>query len=68
MIYAKKGYLDKLNIEILNVVSLSESLYTFNSEHADVFYGTQYEYKNVFRKNPNVIPIMLLNKSDGGML
>ena len=66
LIYAKeKGYLDKLNIEILNVVSLSESLYTFNSEHADVFMGTQYEYKVASEKNPNVIPIMLLNKSDG---
>lgn len=67
LIYAKeKGYLDKLNIELLNVVSLSENLHTFNSGNADIFMGTQYEYKVALQKNPEVIPIMLLNKSDGG--
>jgi len=67
LIYAKeKGYLDKLNIELLNVVSLSENLHTFNSGNADIFMGTQYEYKVASQKNPEVIPIMLLNKSDGG--
>ncbi|AXK49167.1 hypothetical protein CRU87_08595 [Aliarcobacter trophiarum LMG 25534] len=67
LFYAKeKGLLDNLNIELLSVVSLSESLYTFNSNHADIFLGTQYEYKMSSMKNSQVVPIMLLNKSDGG--
>jgi NitT/TauT family transport system substrate-binding protein len=67
LFYAKElGYLDALNIKLLSVVSLSESLYTYKSTHADVFLGTQYEYKESLKTNNKVIPIMLLNKSDGG--
>lgn len=67
LFYAKeKGLLDKLNIELLSVVSLSESLHTYKSNHADIFLGTQYEYQETFKRNNQVVPIMLLNKSDGG--
>lgn len=67
LFYAKeKGLLDKLNIQLLSVVSLSESLYTYKSKHADVFLGTQYEYQETFKRDNQVVPIILLNKSDGG--
>lgn len=67
LFYAKElGYLEALNIKLLSVVSLSESLYTYKSTHADVFLGTQYEYKESLKTNNKVVPIILLNKSDGG--
>ena len=67
LFYAReKGLLDKLNIQLLSVVSLSESLHTYKSKHADVFLGTQYEYQETFKRDNQVVPIMLLNKSDGG--
>lgn len=67
LFYAKeKGLLDKLNIQLLSVVSLSESLYTYKSKNADVFLGTQYEYQETFKRDNQVVPIILLNKSDGG--
>ncbi|MGJ0363902.1 hypothetical protein NG776_06065 [Aliarcobacter cryaerophilus] len=62
----EKGLLDKLNIQLLSVVSLSESLHTYKSKHADIFLGTQYEYEEAFKRDNQVVPIMLLNKSDGG--
>lgn len=67
LFYAReKGLLDKLNIQLLSVVSLSESLYTYKSKNADVFLGTQYEYQETFKRDNQVVPIILLNKSDGG--
>ncbi|MGJ0302225.1 hypothetical protein NG774_02730 [Aliarcobacter cryaerophilus] len=67
LFYAReKGLLDKLNIQLLSVVSLSESLHTYKSKHADIFLGTQYEYGEAFKRDNQVVPIMLLNKSDGG--
>ena len=67
LFYAReKGLLDKLNIQLLSVVSLSESLHTYKSKHADIFLGTQYEYEEAFKRDNQVVPIMLLNKSDGG--
>lgn len=67
LFYAReKGLLDKLNIQLLSVVSLSESLHTYKSKHTDIFLGTQYEYEEAFKRDNQVVPIMLLNKSDGG--
>ena len=67
LFYAReKGLLDKLNIQLLSVVSLSESLHTYKSKHADIFLGTQYEYEEAFKRDNQVVPIMLLNKSYGG--
>lgn len=67
LFYAReKGLLDKLNIQLLSVVSLSESLHTYKSKHADIFLGTQYEYEEAFKRDNQVVPIILLNKSDGG--
>ncbi|MCT7600391.1 MULTISPECIES: substrate-binding domain-containing protein [Aliarcobacter] len=67
LFYAReKGLLDKLNIQLLSVVSLSESLHTYKSKHAHIFLGTQYEYEEAFKRDNQVVPIMLLNKSDGG--
>ena len=67
--YAKaKGWLDPLNIKILNVVSLSESVYLYQSGNAHALTGTQYEYELLTNEDDSLIPIMLLDRSNGGDL
>ena len=67
LLYAKeKGWLEPLNIKLLNVVSLSESMYLYKANNADVYMGTQYEYHSLAEKIDSLIPIMLMNKSNGG--
>lgn len=63
--YAKeKGWLEPLNIKLLNLVSLSENMYLYKSGNSDAYVGTQYEY-SVLKKD-NLIPIIMFDKSNGG--
>ena len=69
LLYAQeKGWLEPLNIKLLNVVSLSESMYLYKGNSADVYMGTQYEYNFLAQKIESLIPIILMNKSNGGDL
>jgi len=61
-----KGWLDEYNIKVLNVVSLAESMYIYNAKNADAFSGTQYEYSEVKKREPNLTPIMMFDQSYGG--
>lgn len=63
--YAKeKGWLEPLNIKLLNVVSLSENMYLYKAGNSDAYVGTQYEYS--FLNKENLIPIIMFDKSNGG--
>uniref|UniRef100_UPI0040479430 hypothetical protein n=1 Tax=Aliarcobacter sp. TaxID=2321116 RepID=UPI0040479430 len=63
--YAKeKGWLEPLNIKLLNVVSLSENMYLYKAGNSDAYVGTQYEY--TILENENLIPIIMFDKSNGG--
>lgn len=63
--YAKeKGWLEPLNIKLLNVVSLSENMYLYKAGNSDAYVGTQYEYS--FLNKENLIPIIIFDKSNGG--
>lgn len=65
--YAKeKGWLEPLNIKLLNVVSLSENMYLYKAGNSDAYVGTQYEYNILVKKIDSLIPIMLFDKSNGG--
>ena len=67
LFYAKeKGWLDEHDIRLSSVVSLGESLHIYQSAKLDAFAGTQYEYQTMYRKDPSVIPILLLDRSNGG--
>lgn len=67
ILYAKeKGWLDNLNIKILNVVSLSENMYLYKTKNSDAYVGTQFEYNFVLQKDKSLFPIMLLDRSNGG--
>lgn len=62
----QKGWLKEHNIELVNVVSLSENMQIYESGFVDAFTGTQYEYKRVKEKVPDLEPTILLDRSLGG--
>ncbi|MBU0632691.1 ABC transporter substrate-binding protein [bacterium] len=65
--YAKeKGWLDQLNIKLINVVSLGENMSLYDVGKSDAFTGTQYEYSMMHTKDKELVPIMLLDRSYGG--
>ncbi len=67
LFYAKeKGWLEPLNIKLLNVSSLSENMYLYEAGNADAYVGTQYEYELIVKKDPSLMPIMLFDRSFGG--
>ncbi len=67
LFYAKeKGWLELLNIKLLNVVSLSENMYLYKSGNSDAYVGTQYEYNTLVKNIESLIPILLFDKSNGG--
>ncbi len=67
LFYAKeKGWLDELNIKLLNVSSLSENMYLYKAGKSDAYVGTQYEYGVLSNANPSLKPIMMFDRSYGG--
>ncbi|MBN2816443.1 MAG: hypothetical protein JXQ67_07135 [Campylobacterales bacterium] len=62
----EKGYLDELNIKLITTVSLGESVNIFLVSKADMLTGTQHEYNLLNKEMHSVVPIMLLDRSDGG--
>ena len=67
LFYAKaKGWLDPINIKLLNVVSLSENMYLYKAGNADAYVGTQYEYNILIHEDPTLTPIILFDRSHGG--
>lgn len=68
LFYAKaKGWLDPLDIKLLHVVSLNESLFLYKSANADAMTGTQYEF-GLLSDDDSTIAIMLFDRSNGGDL
>jgi len=67
LFYAKEmGWLDPLNIKLLNVSSLSENMYLYKAGNSDAYVGTQYEYNILSKGDSSLIPIMLFDRSHGG--
>lgn len=67
LFYAKdKGWLDEINIQVSNVVSLGESMMTYQTGHFQAITGTQYEYKKLQEKHSDLIPIIMFDRSNGG--
>ena len=65
--YAKeKGWLKDINIRLINVVSLSENMYLYKAGSSDAYCGTQYEHNILKERMPNLIPVMLFDRSNGG--
>ncbi len=69
LLYSKeKGWLDNLNVELVNAVSLSESMYIYQSGVTNAFCGTQYEYSILKTTYPDIVPLILFDRSNGGDL
>lgn len=67
LFYAKEmGWLEPLNIKLLNVSSLSENMYLYKAKNSDAYVGTQYEYNILSKEDSSLIPVMLFDRSNGG--
>lgn len=67
LFYAREmGWLKEENIELISVVSLGESMHLYNAGTSDAFTGTQHEFFAQREMHPDLIPIMLMDKSFGG--
>ena len=69
LLYSKeKGWLENLNIELVKAISLSESMYVYQSGITNIFCGTQYEYSILKKTYPDITPLILFDRSNGGDL
>lgn len=69
LFYAKeKGWLKPLNIKLINVSSLAENMYLYESGASHAYVGTQYEYEMLRTDMKTLQPIMMFDRSNGGDL
>ncbi len=67
LFYAKeKGYLDKLNIELITNISLAEAANIYDIGKAEIVTTTQHEYYSLKNSGHDIIPVILLDRSNGG--
>ncbi|HFB54178.1 MAG TPA: hypothetical protein ENJ67_05530 [Sulfurimonas autotrophica] len=67
LFYAKeKGYLDKLNIQLLTNVSLAEAADVYDIGKADMVTTTQHEYYSLKNSGHDIVPVILFDRSNGG--
>jgi len=67
LFYAQeKGWLEPLNIKLLNITSLAENMYIYQAGNADAYTGTQYEYSILKKDMRSLQPIMVFDRSNGG--
>lgn len=67
LIYAQqKGWLEPYGITVTQAVSLHESMRLFKDGYADAITATQYEYDVLKFSMPSLVPIMLIDRSNGG--
>lgn len=67
LFYAQeKGWLEPLNIKLLNITSLAENMYIYQAGNSDAYTGTQYEYSILKNDIRTLEPIMMFDKSHGG--
>jgi len=64
----EKGYLDKLNIQLFMNVSLAEAAEIFNIGKAQMVTTTQHEFYSLKNTSPSLIPVILMDRSNGGDL
>ncbi len=67
LFYAKeKGYLDKLNIQLITNVSLGEAADIYDIGKAEMVTTTQHEYYSLKNSGHDITPVILFDRSDGG--
>lgn len=60
------GALKKLHIKLLYTVSLDESSELFENGEAELIATTQHEYYSLKQITKNIVPVILLDRSNGG--
>lgn len=69
LFYAQeRGWLEPLNIKLINVSSLAENMYLYQAGNSDAYVGTQYEYEILNSDMNTLSPIMMFDRSNGGDL
>ena len=67
LFYLKEtGALKKLNIKIIPTISLDQSSNIFEVGKADMIAATQHEYNYLKQATNDILPIILLDQSNGG--
>jgi len=67
LFYAKeKGYLDKINIQLLTNVSLGEAADLYDIGKAEMVTTTQHEYYSLKNSGHDITPVILFDRSYGG--
>lgn len=61
-----KGWLREANIEMLQSDSINETLERYNSGAADIVTGTVHEYHRLKQAHPDLIPVIIYDRSYGG--
>jgi NitT/TauT family transport system substrate-binding protein len=61
-----KGYLDPLHIKIINSASLAEAANIFRVGKANMVTTTQHEYYSLKEDTHNIVPVILMDRSNGG--
>ena len=62
----KKGYLADINMKLITNVSLAESTALYDVGKVDMITATQHEYYSLKNTGHKLIPIILLDRSNGG--
>jgi len=62
----EKGYLQDLNIKIINSVSLAEAADIYRVGQANMVTTTQHEYNALREDTHDIVPVILLDRSNGG--
>lgn len=69
LVYAnEKGSLDQIDVKLTNVISPGEIVHLYKSGNYDAFCATQYELSILQPEIPNLIPVLLFDRSHGGDL
>ena len=67
LFYAQeKGYLKDINIKLITNVSLAESTALYDVGKVDIITATQHEYYSLQKSGHDIVPIILLDRSNGG--
>jgi len=61
-----KGWLEANGIQMLQTSSINENMRVFESGASDLFTGTQHEYKRQLKTSPDLVPIIIYDRSYGG--
>ena len=60
------GWLKEANIEMLQTDSIDENVEHYNNGAADIITGTAHEYRRLTPRHPDLVPIIIYDRSYGG--